>query len=212
MAAIAVRATPAVPTVEFRPRQLCLYSAVDQAHGLQGFMDDETLDRQFSSGDPALLRRAYDRYGSLVFTFCRKTVGPNLAEDVSQEVFVAAWSSRARFDPDRAPLGAWLIGIARNKVVDALRREGRQPLPSEDRQDQPELGAAESLADRLLVSDALAHLPERARAMVELSFFGGLTHGEIAERTHTPLGTVKSDIRRSLSRLRTLVEDPSDGG
>jgi RNA polymerase sigma factor (sigma-70 family) len=211
MTAIALHEPRADAPVEFRQRHLSLYPAPDQAYDPQGAMDDATLDREFSNGDHHVLRHAYDRYGSLVYTFCRKTVGPHLADDVSQEVFVAAWNSRGRFDPDRAPLGAWLIGIAKNKMVDALRREGRQPLPSEDRHDHGEHGASEGLADRLVVADALAHLPERARVMVELAFFGGLTHGEIAERTNTPLGTVKSDIRRALSRMRTLVEDTNDG-
>jgi RNA polymerase sigma-70 factor (ECF subfamily) len=202
---------PAPRAGEFRSAPGLLYIAFDRASELQGAMDDETLDRQFCTGDAATLRLAYDRYASLVFTFCRRAVGAHLAEDITQEVFVAAWRSRERFDPQRAPLGAWLIGIAKNKLVDAMRREGRQPTPTELAGEAHVAAETDELADRLLVADALASLPDRARTMLELSFYGGLTHGEIAERTRTPLGTVKSDIRRSLGRLRAVVEGSSDG-
>lgn len=170
-------------------------------------LDD--LETAFAGGDPTALRRVYDEYGKLVYTLCRRTLGADTAADATQEVFVSAWQRRSQFDPARGSLAGWLVGIARNKAIDMLRAQARRPaLPTDDvdapaADDRPQSAAEiEQLADRMLLADALAQLPERSRAVVELAFFEDLTHPEIAERTNLPLGTVKSDIRRGLLRLR----------
>lgn len=169
----------------------------------------DLTDQAFAEGNDDALRLAYEQHGSLIFTYCRRA-HPMLAADLTQETFLAAWKARARFDPTRGPLAAWLITIAKNKIIDAHRKSGRevdQVAVDGKLMSIPQAGAAiESLADRLLLSEALASLPERARTIVELSFITGLTHPEIADRTGLPLGTVKSDIRRGLARLRTYLE------
>lgn len=176
-------------------------------------VDERGVAEAFRRGDDAALRAAYDRWGALVYSFCRRTlVDPLAAEDAAQETFVAAWRSRERFDPERGSLPGWLMGIARYKALDNQRRLARAPRPVGDQQvasaDDAVPGELDRLSDRLLLADALERLPERARVMIELAFFEDLTHAQIAERCGVPLGTVKSDIRRGLERLRRHL----DGG
>lgn len=167
----------------------------------------EPLAYSFSVGDDRALKDAYDQYGSLVYSICRRSVDDAAACDITQEVFIAAWRNRARFDPSRGGLGPWLAGITRNKVIDHFRAIGREdrriekvkntPQPAEPTQQQ-----LEEITLRMLLVDALDELPDRARSVVTMAFFEDLTHVEIAARTGIPLGTIKSDIRRSLDRLR----------
>lgn len=167
---------------------------------------EPTIDEQFSGGDDDVLKAVYDRYGRLVYTYCARRLRDDAAADATQEVFLAAWKSRATYDATKAPLGAWLLGITRYKVVDALRRQGRQPLafadggPIEAASTAP--AADDELAARLLVVDSLAELGERPRRVMTLTFLEGHTNQEVAERLQLPVGTVKSDIRRGLQRLR----------
>jgi len=170
------------------------------------------LDAAFASDDPALLRMAYDAHGTVIFSFCRRSLGSDLAADVTQEVFVTAWRNRARFDTTKGTLRSWLFGIARFKVLGALR--GRPPLHAvhdpADEAERIERSDVDRLADRLVLDGAMAALPERTREILHLAYVEDLTQTQIAERTRLPLGTVKSDIRRALSRLRIELE-ASDG-
>ena len=173
-------------------------------------MDERTeLEQSFADGGDGALRSAYDRYGSLVYTFCRRTVGHHDATEVAQDTFVAAWRSQGSYDPERGGLGGWLIAIARNKAIDHLRRQGRQPLIAPDEDGAAMAGVPTDqvamIADRMLLSEALSELAPRARRVVELAFFHDLTHKQIAEKTHLPLGTVKSDVRRSLPMLQRAL-------
>ncbi len=166
-----------------------------------------SIENTFARGDSAVLRAAYDAHGALIYTYCKRTVGDELAKDITQEVFITAWQRCDRFDPERGSLPGWLIGIAKFKVLDALRR--RQLLLIDD---TPNLipmvtpDHAASTADRLLVANALDELSDRVRNVVELAYMHNLTHEQIAQRTSLPLGTVKSDIRRGLERLRRHLE------
>ena len=177
-------------------------------HGVR-LVDD--LESDFQLGDESALRRAYDEHGSLVYTFCRRAVGSTAADDITQEVFLAAWRARERFDPGRGSLRAWLMGIARNKLIDSYRRQSRRPESIEaDVGDTPtDERSIDGMADRMLVASALDELPERARRVVELAFLQQLSHSEIVEQTGLPLGTIKSDIRRSLGRMRRHLEGVS---
>ena len=169
---------------------------------------DSAVAARWVAGDPEALRLAYDQFGSLVFTYCaRSLVDRDAAADCAQETFVSAWRSRDGFDPARGNLSGWLLGIARYRVLDAYRRSARTPLPSgELPAPQSPTGTAvpseDQLADRLLIARALESLQPRVRKVVELAFYSDLTQSEIAARTGIPLGTVKSDLRRGLERLR----------
>ncbi len=166
----------------------------------------------FERGDDHALKAAYDAHGSLIYTYCKRSLGVEQAKDVTQEVFLAAWRARERFDSERGSLAGWLMGIAKNKVIDHIRLTGRR-VSTVGGTDMVEYIATTegvgALADRLLVNDAIASLPDRPRRVVELAFLEDLTHAQIAERTDLPLGTVKSDIRRGLARMRRHLEGSS---
>lgn len=188
----------------------CRYGVqVDDAHARRDAADVAVAAR-WAAGDQAALQAAYDQLGSLVFTFCVQALGDReAAADCTQETFVSAWRSRERFDPARGTLAAWLVGIARYRVLDAYRVRARTPAPRSDALDVVAEVVAppdDQLAERLLVAHALSTLEDRARGVVELAFYSDLTHTQIAERTGLPLGTVKSDLRRGLQRLRAHLE------
>ena len=165
------------------------------------------LESSFPVGDAQVLKDVYDKYGSFVFSICRRSCNEAAAADITQEVFIAAWRNRSRYDAMRGGLGPWLAGITRNKIIDHFRSVGREdrrvekvkntPQPTEPTETQ-----LEEVTLRMLLVDAMDDLPDRARAVLSMAFFDDLTHVEIAARTGIPLGTVKSDIRRSLDRLR----------
>ncbi len=164
-----------------------------------------------AAGDGALaLQAMYVEHGDLVHAYCRRTLGATRAADATQEVFLAAWRSRDRYRPEVGTMAGWLLGIARFKVIDILRSDGRQPTlttvsesgGTQGVEQGAESGDVASIGERMLVAEALADLSDRAREMVRLAFFEELTHAEIAERTNVPLGTVKSDIRRGLEQMR----------
>ncbi len=175
---------------------------------------DDAVAARWVAGDDAALRLAYEQFGTLIFTFCsRALVDRGAAADCTQETFLSAWRSRDRYDPDHGSLAGWLMGIARFKVLDAYRAAPRVPVPAphDDQEAAGDEATAgdpydEQLADRLLIAHALEALSPRARSVVELAFYSDLTQTEIAETTRLPLGTVKSDLRRGLQRLRSHLE------
>jgi RNA polymerase sigma-70 factor (ECF subfamily) len=165
--------------------------------------DDDALSRAFSSGDPRALAEVYSRWSALVHTLALRSLGdPGEAEDVTQQVFVAAWRSRGTFDPNRSRVPAWLVGITKHAIADAIAARVRLAELTERLEGEEQTRQESDLADRLLVADELKRLPAEAQQVVRLAFFDGLTHLQIAERLGLPLGTVKSHIRRSLTRMR----------
>lgn len=170
--------------------------------------DLEALGHGFTHGDPDALRSSYERFSPLVFTLALRAVqNREDAEDITQQVFVSAWRSRATFDPGRSALGPWLAGITRNKIHDLYHQRNRvrrnESAIIETAHVEP--GAVETEAeilDRVLVLDALERLGEPQREILQLAFYEDLTHATIAERMNLPLGTVKSHINRSLRKLR----------
>jgi RNA polymerase sigma-70 factor (ECF subfamily) len=167
----------------------------------------DDVDAAFARGGADALKRAYEAYGTMVYTMCRRVLGPDLAADATQEVFVSAWRAHDQFDLERGSLAGWLTGITRHRIIDVLRAQQRQRLAGD-----VELGhevsavAVDDVVDRVLLNDALERLPDTSKRLIELAFFEHLTHTEIAERCALPLGTVKSDIRRGLARLRRHLE------
>lgn len=167
--------------------------------------------------DVSALERLYDRYATLVFSVSLRIVRDRqIAEDVTQEVFLRLWRRPALYDPARGRLLGWLISVTRNRAIDEQRRRHRRDqsesgetpwqLRAEDRLDDPALAA--HLAElRRTVGRALAQLPAAQREAIELAYFGGLTQTEIAERTRAPLGTVKTRVRLGMRHLREMLAD-----
>ena len=175
------------------------------------FAPDEDASAAFAAGQQEGLRLAYERFGSLVYTLALRSVDDaQEAEDITQQVFVAAWRGRDGFDPSRGTLGGWLVAITRNKIADALRsRQREQRLLKQIASGNVATahGAPpDLLVNRVLLADELARLPEPQRLAMVLAFYSDLTHEQIAETLRMPLGTVKSNIRRGLVRLRSRLE------
>lgn len=169
----------------------------------------EALGSAFAAGH-AELRAVYDAHGKLVYSLCRRALGADAARDVTQEVFISAWKGRAQFDPERGNLAQWLVGITKRRIVDHLRAEGRHVVRRAD-EDDGRIHAhsepyVERLGDKILVADAMEQLPDRRRTVIHMAYLDDLTHQQIAEQTGLPLGTVKSDIRRGLERIRQHLE------
>lgn len=172
--------------------------------------DDPTVESGFAAGDEAGAEAVYRRWRPMVHALALRALGdPREAEDVAQQVFLAAWRGRAGYRPGPGGLGAWLTGITRHKVADALEARGRlarvvraagEPRPGT--QGPP----PEQALDRVLLLGELARLPPAQRRVLCLAFYADLTQSQIAERTGLPLGTVKSHMRRALHALRRSLE------
>lgn len=175
---------------------------------------DARLNEAFAAGDEAALAEAYRQFSPMVHTLALRSLRDNAAaDDATQEVFIRVWRSRSAFDPSKARLPAWIVGITRNVITDAqaaLTRETRKVLAAVELSPDPEQSAghaaAELLADRLLLDGELERLGEPQGSILKLAFYDDLTHSQISQKLDLPLGTVKSHIRRSLSQLRSRLE------
>ncbi|MFE7552116.1 sigma-70 family RNA polymerase sigma factor [Streptomyces gardneri] len=181
-------------------------------------LTDEATDAEIGAGlargDAQCLALAYRRWGGLVLTLANRTIGDaGEAEDVTQQVFLAAWRGRRGYRPDRGPVPAWLVGITRRRIADALaartRRTALVAAAGAALPPHPEAaGGPDHLLDHLVITGELARLPRVQRDVLTLAYFGDLTQTQIARRTGLPLGTVKSHTRRGLQRLcRSLAPD-----
>ncbi|MDR7251869.1 RNA polymerase sigma-70 factor (ECF subfamily) [Nocardioides sp. BE266] len=172
------------------------------------------LARRLVSGDPDGLAEVFDRWSALVHTYALRALGDSHdAEEVTQQVFIAAWRSRHTLTPSPGALPGWLIGIARHKVADRRAERARDvrrsvavvaAAPDRDGEDA-------DLAERLVVRQAVEEMADPRGTILRLAFWDDLTHIQIAERTELPLGTVKSHLRRGLIELHRRLEEVRDG-
>lgn len=160
----------------------------------------------------------YRRWGPLVHALAQRALGDSReAEDVTQQVFLAAWRGRSGYRPELGSLSAWLTGITRHRIADALDARTRRAALVEGARAQyatMDHGAHEGMdatVERTLMTQELARLPVPQRTVLRLSFYEDLTHPQISERTGWPLGTVKSHARRGIRSLRLRLEDVREG-
>jgi RNA polymerase sigma-70 factor (ECF subfamily) len=166
---------------------------------------DAMLVSAIRGGDDAAMAQLYDRYSGVVYSVALRVLGDTgAAEDVLQEVFLQLWRNPGTFDASRGSLPGWLAVIARNRAIDSLRKR----RPEDEISDvvvsvEPDMVRGVEWSRTLeKIRAALGGMPPLQRAALELSFFEGLTHTEIAEKTGEPLGTIKTRIRAGLLILR----------
>jgi RNA polymerase sigma factor (sigma-70 family) len=160
------------------------------------------------STDPDAIQDAYRALGPLVLNYLRRLVPFADAEDVLQRTFVEVWRSRERYDPNRS-LEGWVLGIARKRAIDHLRRRHHDVVPLDEMRgiagDDGRI-MAERYERAALVRSALVQLPEEQKQVLALVYFGEHTQSEAAERLGIPLGTVKARVFRGLRRLGTMID------
>ncbi len=186
-------------------------------------VSDDLLVQRVVEGDLRAFELLYDRYARPVFSLAFRMLGdPGEAEELLQETFVRLWQQAGRYDARRGSFGSWLMSIAHNLAVDALRQRSRRPqradfvdlatLPLQDIDERATaLEAAEVSELRDRVRRALAQLPEPQRQAIELAYFAGLTHSEIAAVLGEPIGTIKTRLRLAMQKLQVLLRDHSTG-
>jgi RNA polymerase sigma-70 factor, ECF subfamily len=170
--------------------------------------DDGILLNRIQRGDEAAIATLFDRYSKLVYSVALRVLrDPAAAEDVLQDIFMQVWRKPESFIATRGSLGAWLTVVARNRSIDSLRR--RKPSESvEEISLASSYNVAEEAERNSMMERArgvITGLPPEQRKVLEMAFFDGLTHSEIAELTGDPLGTVKTRIRSALLVLRKAM-------
>jgi RNA polymerase sigma-70 factor (ECF subfamily) len=175
---------------------------------------DEDLMHLVRQGDAAAFEVVYERHCTAAFSLAYRMIGRRgAAEDVVQEAFLALWRSGARYDPTRGSVRTWILGIVHHRGIDALRRatvhDRRRASDEgiEERFEAPERTDAQA-ARRMEAEEvrtALAALPDEQSRAIELAYFGGFTHTEIAGLLGAPVGTVKGRIRLGLDKLRATL-------
>ena len=173
---------------------------------------DEELMPLVGDCDPEAFEVLYDRHGGAAYSLAYRVVGDRAAaEEVTQEAFISVWRSGARFDAARGSVRSWLLSIVRNRAIDFLRsRAGKAPKltfdddsvleqrPAEERTEEEAL-QRETAAE---LRGALGKLPGEQSKVIELAYFGGFSHSEIAEILSLPMGTVKGRMRLGLEKIR----------
>ncbi|HYH54190.1 MAG TPA: sigma-70 family RNA polymerase sigma factor [Solirubrobacterales bacterium] len=173
---------------------------------------DEELMPLVGDCDPEAFEVLYDRHGGAAYSLAYRVVGDRAAaEEVTQEAFISVWRSGARFDSARGSVRSWLLSIVRNRAIDFLRsRAGKAPkLTFDDDSVLEQRPAQEHTEEEALQREtaaelrgALGNLPGEQSKVIELAYFGGFSHSEIAEILSLPMGTVKGRMRLGLEKIR----------
>ncbi len=172
---------------------------------------DADLMERMVQRDEAALEALYDRYAGLLSSVLNRILrDTQAAEEILQDIFYQLWRTASQFDPARGSLPGWLMVIARNRAISRLRHHN--PAAGEELVENTVVlpfNLEGAIAQKQLlgrVKSAMEALPEEQRAAVELAYFEGLTHSEIAERTGHPLGTVKTRLRTALETLKRAMQ------
>lgn len=186
--------------------------------------DASLMDRQADAGlaarllerDESALEEVIAAYGGAVFGIARRVIAEStMAEEVAQDAFLALWRRPGAYDPDRGSLQSFLLGIARNKAIDLVRREESRRRTKEALIDQAAAQpvvtadpASEGVGERQEMKEALQRLSPLQREAIVLAYFGGRTYREVAEELGIPEGTAKTRLRDGLFRLKVLMSSP----
>lgn len=173
---------------------------------------DKQMAAQLQRGESTAIESLYDRYGRLAYGLAFRILNERgAAEDVVQDAFVSVWRNAAGFDTSRGSLRNWLLSIVRNRAIDRLRGGARvrSELQLESVAPVAEVSdvwqAVASDLERKQIQEGFRELPDAQRKTLELAYFAGYTHVEIASRMQVPLGTVKSRMRIGLEKMRTFL-------
>jgi RNA polymerase sigma-70 factor (ECF subfamily) len=174
-------------------------------------LGDEDLMQMVRRGDADAFAVVYQRHASSAFSLAYRMMGSRpAAEDVAQEAFLSAWRSGARYDRGRGSVRTWLLGIVHNRAIDAMRRGRVRDFPRADDETAAERLEARERTDQEVarrqeaetIRTAIGTLPREQSRVIELAYFGGFTHTEIAAMISAPVGTVKGRMRLGLKKLR----------
>lgn len=180
---------------------------------------DEELMPLVADGDARAFEVVFDRHGGPAFSLAYRMCGRRaMAEDVVQEAFLSLWRTGARYDRTRGSVRSWVLGVVHNRAVDAFRsgavRAGRDVSDDgiAERMVAPDRTEAQvaSRDEARELRAALAGLPAEQRRVIELAYFSGFTHTEIASLLELPPGTVKGRMRLGLAKMRLALSDPSE--
>ena len=173
---------------------------------------DEELMPLVGDRDPEAFEVLYDRHGGAAYSLAYRVVGDRAAaEEVTQEAFISVWRSGARFDAARGSVRSWLLSIVRNRAIDFLRsRAAKAPkLDFDDESALEQRPATEMTEEEALrretaaeLRGALGKLPGEQSQVIQLAYFGGFSHSEIAQMLGLPMGTVKGRMRLGLEKIR----------
>jgi RNA polymerase sigma-70 factor (ECF subfamily) len=208
---------PAVTLIHLVPEGVVSGHGDDVNVGELQRLADEDLMPLVERKDPNAFEILYDRHGGPAYSLAYRIVGDRAAaEDVTQEAFLSAWRSGARYDRARGSVRTWLLGVVRNRAIDALRRDAARPpalsLDMEPPSREPaagELTDVEALRQEAAreVRGALSQLPGDQLKVIQLAYFGGLSQSEIAEALGMPLGTVKGRMRLAMEKMRAKLAE-----
>jgi RNA polymerase sigma-70 factor (ECF subfamily) len=175
-----------------------------------------TASQQHAARDPRAIESLYDEYGGVAFAFAYRLLGERgIAEDVVQEAFLNIWRQGVAYDAARGSARTWVLTIVHHRAIDQIRSmrtrnradteiKDAVPLPS----DEDTWATVAQTLERERVRQAMARLPPEQRQVVDLVYYGGFTHQEIADQVGVPLGTVKGRLRLALEKLRGLLRPP----
>jgi RNA polymerase sigma-70 factor (ECF subfamily) len=197
----------------FRPPLNFLNSRPD----LRGLADEDLMPL-VHDGDPRAFEVVFDRHADAAFALAYRMCGRRaMAQDVVQEAFLSLWRSGARYDRGRGSVRSWILGVVRNRTIDLFRRDTVRAGRDVSAEGVVEhLPASEDIAldaerrqDAHAVQAAMQDLPPDQRQVIDLAYFGGFSHTQIAEMLDVPAGTVKGRMRLGLTKLRVALSDPS---
>ena len=170
---------------------------------------DEFLLYGIASANEGSFLELYQRYNRSVYSLAKRILRTTTdAEEVTQDVFVKIWDKALEYAPHKGKVSTWILTIAHHSAIDALRRRNSRaslPMFEEELEQIPQATLPTDLLEQSMIQNALEALELEERMCIELAYFEGLSHAQLAQRTKIPLGTVKTRIRQGLVKLRDFI-------